>query len=163
MSLADIKAEIDKKRKLTETALPGAKYARKGDVEKALRQAKPLKSKEEEKAKADEEKKKKKEEEDKALDDVPEEKEEEPPMPLMEIIKRLRERGQPITLFAESEWKRYQRLRALEEREPIEYLIDTDEDFGRKLLDEEEEIGKKKDELAELFKHAGGRDTWYPV
>jgi len=43
------------------------------------------------------------------------EEEEEPPLSKEEIIKKLRALGQPITLFGETNWKKYKRLIRCEE------------------------------------------------
>eukprot|EP00727_Mastigamoeba_balamuthi_P009353 m51a1_g504 putative pre-mrna-splicing factor 18 (458) ;mRNA; r:287061-290435 len=67
------------------------------------------------------------------------------PLPVLEVMRRLRQRNQPITLFAEDDRARYERLRKLEEREPMEYVAGTDNDMLKRLraMDREEEQGSK--------------------
>ncbi|EFA76551.1 putative RNA splicing factor [Heterostelium album PN500] len=44
-----------------------------------------------------------------------------PFLPKEQVVRKLRERGQPITYFGETDYMRAERLRLLEENEPIEY------------------------------------------
>jgi len=78
-------------------------------------------------------------------------------LPLSEIMRRLRARGQPVTFFGETDAQRALRLQKLEEREPEpqEYVADGGQnDLGKSLreLEREETTGNqtKKDEDDEI-------------
>jgi hypothetical protein len=45
-----------------------------------------------------------------------------PPISKALVIQHLRQHNQPITLFGETDWQRYMRLKLQEEQEPIEYI-----------------------------------------
>lgn len=61
-----------------------------------------------------------------------------PPMPKEEIILKLRELNQPITLFGEDDWSRYRRLKKCEEHATSQDLVLSDLEFQRKIRDDEE-------------------------
>jgi pre-mRNA-splicing factor 18 len=54
-------------------------------------------------------------------------------------------RGFPITLFGETDWQRYTRLRHQEEHEPIEYIEGMDNEFAKEVRNVEESHEKRKD------------------
>ena len=58
-------------------------------------------------------------------------------IPEKEVMRRLRQRSQPITLFGEDEQKRAARLAALEEREPMEYVAGAGNDILKMLREME--------------------------
>ncbi len=72
-----------------------------------------------------------------------------PPIPNDQVVLRLRQRREPVTLFGESDWQRYQRLHHLDERAPIEYIEGMDNEFAREVKEverEEEKRGNGEDE-----------------
>lgn len=151
MSLAALKAQIEneKKRKAADATAnnnnAGNKFMRRGEEEK-LRQ-KELLEKKKAKGPASPTNVNEEKEEPKAAEPAVETPvEQTPPIPREQVIQRLRQRDEPITLFGESDWMRYQRLKALEDREPIEYIAGMDNEFAREVanIDEEEEQGRKK-------------------
>ncbi|KAH3745964.1 pre-mRNA-splicing factor 18 [Pelomyxa schiedti] len=121
-----------KRRSQTETKPPASKrYMTRGDLERE-RERKYL---EEQNAKREAEQKLLRERVQNTLRSVsePEEKQEtEGPellLPVREVMARLRQRGQPITLFGEDDHQRAHRLHKLEEREPMEYVAGTDNEI----------------------------------
>jgi pre-mRNA-splicing factor 18 len=152
MSLAALKAEIEKKRKLAEEVPKPGKYVKRGDIEKELikkHQEKkqvnsphqqqpdtpsPIKSPENVNEKAT------------PTEDSGNVTEQVPLLSKNIVIQRLRERGQPITLFGETDWQIYQRLRLLEEREPIEYIQGMDNEFGKAIKEIDKGEGEKRDD-----------------
>lgn len=74
-----------------------------------------------------------------------------PPLALAVVVQRLRQRYEPITLFGETDWMRYQRLHLLEEREPKEYIEGMDNEFAKEVagIDDEEEKKHKDEEDGE--------------
>ena len=66
-----------------------------------------------------------------------------PPIPKEQVIVRLRQRGEPVTLFGETDWQRYQRLHHLDERDPIEYIEGMDNEFAREVKEIEREEEKR--------------------
>jgi len=155
MSLAALKAEIEKKRKLAEQASQQpSKYVRNGEVEKA-RVMEQLEKKRAEKAA-------------KRVDSPPPEVVEAPPEPVNEnpeqvppiskdqLTKRLRERRTPVILFGETDWQRWQRLKKLEENEPVEYIQGMDNEFGKALQDLDD---NNDDDLFEKIEEAKEAQT----
>jgi len=159
-----LKAEIEKKRKLNKAAEeavlskqephqgdePRKKYIKRGLIEQE-RERKYIE--EDEKEKVIEEAKKQEIEKQEKLNTKKTEKEKPEEaailtLPQEEVIKRLRVRGQPITFFGETDILRAERLRKLEEREPVEYIEGMDDDFGKSLraLDKQEEQPETKEE-----------------
>jgi len=82
------------------------------------------------------------------------------PIPLDMVIQRLRERGEPITLFGESDWQRFQRLHLLEERTPVEYVQGMDNEFGKEIKDLDENLfkdtKKEDDDIFNANTNGGG-------
>jgi hypothetical protein len=60
-------------------------------------------------------------------------------LPRDEVMARLRERGEPITFFAETDLQRAERLRKLELAQPMEYIATDGGDFVKIIRDEEEQ------------------------
>ena len=67
-----------------------------------------------------------------------------PPIARELIIQRLRQHHQPITLFGETDWQRYMRLKLQEEQEPIEYIEGMDNEFANELRNVEDNHDNKK-------------------
>jgi len=161
MSLAALKAEIERKRKLADELKGGqpSKYVKRGDIEKAL-------------AKEQQDKKKSSvlsptptsptpsAEEIKANEAVNENPDQIPPIAKDQLTRRLRERHQPVMLFGESDWQRWQRLRKMEEKEPMEYIQGMDNEFGREMqeLDEHDDHDLDNDDLFKDHKQDGEGD-----
>jgi pre-mRNA-splicing factor 18 len=155
----DLLAEIqNRKRKLEEIgAVKDKKYVKKGDLEKER-----VKQYYEEQRKLEEKKNKKKEETKPAIEaPAPEEPKEEKviqvTLPRKEVKRRLRVRNEPITLFGETDELRFERLRLLELKHPMEYTEGSGErpDFLKSLREQEEIeddpelLQKQKKDLAE--------------
>ncbi|EGG22339.1 putative RNA splicing factor [Cavenderia fasciculata] len=130
------------------------KYKTRGEIEREERE-----KKEDEKRKKEQEileKRKKEQEEEQRIEKEKQDKEKEKQndqdfiLPKSLIIKRLRLRGHPITYFGETDQDRAERLRLLEENEPVEYH-QGENDFAKLLKeidddgdDVHDEDGKKK-------------------
>ncbi|GAM20699.1 hypothetical protein SAMD00019534_038740 [Acytostelium subglobosum LB1] len=72
----------------------------------------------------------------------------EPFLPKNQVILRLRLRGHPITFFGETDYIRAERLRLLEENEPIEYGTQGENEFARymKQIDNDLKSGDKSED-----------------
>jgi pre-mRNA-splicing factor 18 len=155
MALSTLKAEIEKKRKLAEElAAKPSKYVKRGEIEKELIKKQLQKKKANSPTTASQVASPVKSPENVEESAAPQDNsathgldEQIPPISREITIRRLRERGHPITLFGETDWQRYQRLRMLEEREPIEYIEGMDNEFGKaiKEIDKGDE-GRKRDD-----------------
>jgi len=164
-----IQAEIDKKRKerlefetlalskrLKTDQEPEAnnarkKYIKRGELEKE-REIKYLAEQEEESKKRQQNVQATEQKDKKAHTETPEHVVV-PDLTVEEVIRRLRSRGEPITLFGESDIDRLKRLRKLEEREPVERNVGMDDDFGhtlRELTKHPEESNKNKEKKEEI-------------
>lgn len=73
-----------------------------------------------------------------------------PPMSKLELIKRLRSQGAPITLFGETDWGRYLRLCNLEGRDPEQFLKDSQRNLKGSIRLTEEELRKMNQTLKEF-------------
>jgi len=134
-----LKAELaeSKKRKLVDVERPGPKkFVKRGEIEKKKKEV-YLKEQ-----KLLEERRKKKEEErlKQLLEEIPkkDQKEQQVPVPILpkkEVIRRLRVRSEPITLFGESDLDRAERLRKLELKEPMEYLEGSSNEYAETAKD----------------------------
>ncbi|XP_068758650.1 pre-mRNA-splicing factor 18-like isoform X2 [Montipora capricornis] len=149
-------AEIDRKTKQIEQneVTSNKKYFRRGEL--AAKQAEEYKKKQEEKLKEKEEKSGKRAAEDgnifsrfKKKKDGGDEKS--ALIPREEVIRRLRERGEPIRLFGESDEEACQRLRIIEMHAPeINKGLRNDFKAAMEKIDQEY--------LAELIKQQGGEE-----
>jgi len=142
MSLAALKAELEKKRKANAPSedATGSKYLRRGEVEK-LQHPKP-----ETKKPTQKEEKPLEEEvpvQTKESDVVTPPTEQTPPISREVVIQRLRQHQHPVTLFGETDWQRYMRLKLQEEQEPIEYLEGMDNEFAKEVRNVEDNHDKK--------------------
>lgn len=112
-----LKAEIERKKKQikeSEVMLPNKTYFKRGELaakqeEEYWRKHKRLKIAEEEAAKSSDDPERKS-----ADDEVKKEQKEGAMLPRKEVIRRLRERDEPVRLFGESDFESFQRLKKLE-------------------------------------------------
>lgn len=149
-------AEIDRKTKQIEQneVTSNKKYFRRGEL--AAKQAEEYKKKQEEKLKEKEEKSGKRAAEDENIFSRFKKKkdggdEKSALIPREEVIRRLRERGEPIRLFGESDEEACQRLRIIEMHAPeINKGLRNDFKAAMEKIDQEY--------LAELIKQQGGEE-----
>eukprot|EP01112_Ceratiomyxa_fruticulosa_P014530 TRINITY_DN4169_c0_g3_i1.p1 TRINITY_DN4169_c0_g3~~TRINITY_DN4169_c0_g3_i1.p1 ORF type:complete len:361 (-),score=87.19 TRINITY_DN4169_c0_g3_i1:22-1104(-) len=136
-----IKAEIERKKRQAEEAKGSlnnpSKWVKRGDIEREMeKKIREERLKEQQKQQEEEQRlleEKKKIEQEKAESSTSKEagtslkhsgsemRDPIPPIPRGLVMNRLRERAEPVTLFGETDWLRYQRLRILEEADPREY------------------------------------------
>eukprot|EP01132_Coremiostelium_polycephalum_P006814 gene6814-8453_t len=135
---------------------PTKKYKTKGEIERELR----LK-KEEEKKKLnkdnDESNNKNIDTKDNTTTTSNGEQQPEPFLPKHIVIQRLRERGHPITYFGETDYERAERLRHLEENDPIEYT-QGDNEFAN-ILKKLEQQQKDKQQQQQQQKKDSNKDV----
>jgi len=148
-------AEIDRKKKQIDQneVTSNKKYFRRGDL--AVKQAEEYKKKQEERLKEKEEKSGKRAAEEDIFSGFKKKKNDgetkSAMIPREEVIRRLRERGEPIRLFGESDDEACQRLRKIEMLVPeINKGLRNDFKAAMEKIDQEY--------LAELIKQQGGED-----
>ncbi|KAL3853179.1 hypothetical protein ACJMK2_016744 [Sinanodonta woodiana] len=156
-----LKAEIErKKRQLAESSIlaPNKKYFKRGDL--AAKQAEEYWRKHSQLVEQNEEDKKNEHEVPEQLDANKEEegqrkeKEKHASLPRKEVIRRLRERGEPIRLFAETDYEAFERLKKLEAQEPD---VKEDEGLGNDFQMALEKVDQ--DYLNELIRDSGGASS----
>lgn len=180
MSVKSLKEEIlNKKRKLEELGIyKQQKYVKRAELEQErIKQYLEEQKKIEEKRKMKEEAKLKERSAVSPPRQQPanEQKKETLNLPRREVKKRLRARGEPITLFGETDEERAERLRQLELKEPMEYVEGVGSEFVKSIKEENEEGDdpemlkhlKQEQEEEKEFKEDGKEPTcdeekvWY--